>query len=113
MMKVDTLVRNGAARFDTKVQITSILEAVSLVTTRYPKVDIQVRFPIDSEGFLSSIQTREPGAEIGCFAENSNVAKWQDAGDRLDYYRGHRADSEERTSATSARVAKVHQRRLR
>jgi hypothetical protein len=47
--------------------------------------------------------------EIGCFTENSNLTKWEDPSDRLDYYRGHRAGSEMRweRSAPAARARKV------
>jgi uncharacterized Zn finger protein (UPF0148 family) len=38
-------------------------------------------------------------AEVGCFTENANLAKWHDASERLEYYRGHRAGSEARNAA--------------
>jgi hypothetical protein len=34
--------------------------------------------------------------ELGSFADNPNLARWEDPSDRLDYYRGHRAGSEAR-----------------
>ena len=34
--------------------------------------------------------------EWGSFAENPNLARWEDPSDRLAYYRGHRAGSEAR-----------------
>lgn len=34
--------------------------------------------------------------ESGSFADNPNLARWEDPSDRLDYYRGHRAGSEAR-----------------
>jgi hypothetical protein len=34
------------------VRAESIRRAVSLVTERYPKGDVRVRFPIDPEGFF-------------------------------------------------------------
>jgi ribosomal protein L37AE/L43A len=34
--------------------------------------------------------------EMGSFADNPNLAKWGNASDRLDYYRGHRAGGEAR-----------------
>jgi uncharacterized Zn finger protein (UPF0148 family) len=49
-------------------------------------------------------------AEIGCFTENPNLAKWQDANDRLNYYKGHRAGSEARKAATGARIEKDRER---
>ena len=40
-------------------------------------------------------------AEPGCFTENPNLASWQDASDRLAYYRGHRAGSQARKAAAT------------
>lgn len=36
--------------------------------------------------------------ELGSFAQSRALSRWQDAKDRLDYYRGHRAGREERLS---------------
>ena len=32
--------------------------------------------------------------EPGCFTENRQLAEWERASERLDYYRGHRAGRE-------------------
>ena len=34
--------------------------------------------------------------EPGCFTENRQLAEWERASERLDYYRGHRAGREAR-----------------
>jgi hypothetical protein len=39
--------------------------------------------------------------EIGSFADNPNLAKWENPSDRLAYYRGHRAGSEARQPRNS------------
>jgi uncharacterized Zn finger protein (UPF0148 family) len=68
--------------------------------------------PIDAASVLS-----EPGehseayragwldgcfGEPGSFADNPNLARWEDPSKRLDYYRGHRAGSEARRAAKLA-----------
>jgi hypothetical protein len=52
VVKVSIEVGKGAARFTVAVRAESIQRAVSLVEGRYPKGDVRVRFPIDSEGFF-------------------------------------------------------------
>jgi ribosomal protein L37AE/L43A len=37
--------------------------------------------------------------EIGNFVDNPNLAKWGNPSERLDYYRGHRAGSEDRRAS--------------
>ncbi len=32
--------------------------------------------------------------EVGCFTHNPNLPRWQEANERLEYYRGHRAGGE-------------------
>ena len=51
-------------------------------------------------------------AEVGCFTENPNLARWHDASDRLDYYRGHRARSEARNAAMGGWEEQVRERLL-
>jgi uncharacterized Zn finger protein (UPF0148 family) len=51
-------------------------------------------------------------AEVGCFTENPNLARWHDASDRLDYYRGHRAGSEARNAAMGGWEEQVRERLL-
>ena len=46
-------------------------------------------------------------AETGCFTENLNLARYSAPSDRLDYYRGHRAGSEEARLAASTTVGFV------
>jgi ribosomal protein L37AE/L43A len=41
--------------------------------------------------------------EVGYFTHNPNLPKWQDANERLQYYRGHRAGSEARSAAMGKR----------
>ncbi len=45
--------------------------------------------------------------ETGCFTENLNLARYSAPSDRLDYYRGHRAGSEEARLAASTTVGFV------
>jgi uncharacterized Zn finger protein (UPF0148 family) len=40
--------------------------------------------------------------EVGCFTENPTLARWQEASERLQYYRGHRAGSEAGNAAMKA-----------
>ena len=40
--------------------------------------------------------------EIGTFADNPNLARWDDPFSRLDYYLGHRAGNEARRAAKLA-----------
>jgi ribosomal protein L37AE/L43A len=51
-------------------------------------------------------------AEVGCFTENPNLARWHDASDRLEYYRGHRAGSEARNAAMGGWEEQVRERLL-
>ena len=57
MVKVSIEVRSGAARFCVGVRAESIDRAVSLVEKRYPGRNVEVRFPIDPEGFFSEGST--------------------------------------------------------
>jgi uncharacterized Zn finger protein (UPF0148 family) len=43
-------------------------------------------------------------AEVGCFTHNPNLAKWHEAKERLEYYRGHRAGSVARKAAIYERM---------
>jgi hypothetical protein len=61
MVKVSIEVRSGAARFDVAVQAESIQRAVSLVTERYPKGGVKVKFPIESESFFVEDPTAPTG----------------------------------------------------
>ena len=45
--------------------------------------------------------------ETGCFTENLNLVRYSALPDRLDYYRGHRAGSEEARLAASTTVGFV------
>ncbi len=64
MVKVSIEVRKGAARFSVAVRADSIGRAVSLVTERYPKGDVRVRFPIDPEQFFAEA-TAAPAGTVG------------------------------------------------
>jgi ribosomal protein L37AE/L43A len=44
----------------------------------------------------------------GSFADNLNLARWEDPYDRLAYYRGHRAGSEARLAAKNEPLPKAH-----
>jgi hypothetical protein len=52
MVKISMEVRSGAAHFDVGVQVKSIQRAMSLVSKRYPKGNVRVRFPIEPENFF-------------------------------------------------------------
>ncbi len=64
MIKVSIEVREGAARFSVAVRADSIRRAVSLVTERYPKGDVRVRFPIEPERFFVE-DTDAPAGMVG------------------------------------------------
>jgi uncharacterized Zn finger protein (UPF0148 family) len=49
-------------------------------------------------------------AEVGCFTENPNLPRWQEANERLEYYRGHRAGSEARNAAMGGGEEQVRER---
>jgi uncharacterized Zn finger protein (UPF0148 family) len=53
--------------------------------------------------------------EVGCFTENPNLSRWQEASERLEYYRGHREGSEalQRGYERSSRRAEKTRRRER
>ncbi len=51
-VKVSIEVRSGAARFDVAVQAESIRRAVSIVASRYPGLDVRMKFPVDPESFF-------------------------------------------------------------
>ena len=53
-----------------------------------------------SEAYWSSWADGRFG-ERGSFADNPNLAKWQNRSDRLAYYRGHRAGNEDRQAKDS------------
>ena len=61
MVKVSVEVRSGAARFDVAVQADSIQKAVSFVKGRFPKANIQLKFPIEPESFF--VEDVAPQAE--------------------------------------------------
>lgn len=46
--------------------------------------------------------------EIGSFADNPSLSRWEDPLDRLDYYRGHRAGCQTRLAASGGRLPTVH-----
>ena len=52
MVKVSVEVRSGAARFDVAVQAESIQQAMSLVRERYPRANVQLKFPIKPGSFF-------------------------------------------------------------
>jgi len=54
-------VRSGGAHFDVGVQAESIQQAVSFVQERYPKGNVRVKFPIESESFF----VEDPSARAG------------------------------------------------
>ena len=61
MVKVSIEVRSGATRFAVAVRAESIRRAVSILEGRYPGRDIQVKFPIDPEGFFVEGPTTRAG----------------------------------------------------
>jgi len=61
MVKVSIEVRNGATHFDVGVQAESIQRAVSLVSGRYPKGSVKVKFPIEPKSFF----VEDPSARRG------------------------------------------------
>jgi hypothetical protein len=46
-------------------------------------------------------------AGVGCFTCNPNLRKWQEANERLEYYRGHRAGGEARKADIYERLESV------
>jgi hypothetical protein len=52
MIRVVVEVREGAALLRVPVSADSVLQAVSVMTERYPGGEVQVVFPIDSEEFF-------------------------------------------------------------
>ena len=52
MVKVSIEVRSGAAHFEVGVQAESIQRAMCFVRERYPKGNVRVKFPIESESFF-------------------------------------------------------------
>ena len=42
---------------------------------------------------------------LGTFADNPNLARWENPSDRLAYYRGHRAGSEAREASNGQKAA--------
>ena len=52
MVKICIEVRSGAARFSVAVRAESIRQALRLVEQRYPKGEVQVKFPIVPGGFF-------------------------------------------------------------
>ena len=55
MMMVSSEVHSETARFAVAVQAKSIQQALSILAARYPGSVAGVKFPIDPEGFSSSI----------------------------------------------------------
>ena len=58
MARVSIQIREGACRFDVRVQAQSIRQAVGIAVARYPGADVRVSFPIDGEVFF----VEEPGS---------------------------------------------------
>jgi hypothetical protein len=66
MVKVSVRVCSGATNLEVTVRAESIRRAVNLVAGRYPNGDVQVKFPIDPEGFFVEDPTARAGmAEAG------------------------------------------------
>jgi hypothetical protein len=61
MVKISVEIRSGRARFDVAVQAESIQRAVSFVKERYPKGNVQVKFPIEAKSFF----VKDPSARRG------------------------------------------------
>ncbi len=55
MVKVSIEVHDGTARFAVAVLAKSIQQALSILAAQYPGSAARVKFPIDPEGFSSSI----------------------------------------------------------
>ena len=45
-------VRNGATRFGVAVRAKSIRQALNIAGNRYPRSDVELKFPIDPESFF-------------------------------------------------------------
>jgi len=52
MVRVSIRIREGASRFDVRVQAQSIPQAVGIAADRYPNAEVRVSFPIDAEAFF-------------------------------------------------------------
>jgi hypothetical protein len=75
VVKVCVEVRSGAARFEVAVRAEGIRRALSLVEERYPKGEVQVKFPIDLEDFFVEDPTASSRAEpIGFEAPEQRIA---------------------------------------
>ena len=61
MVKVSVRVCSGATYFEVAVRAESIRRAVNLVAGRYPNGDVQVKLPIDPEGFFVEDTTARAG----------------------------------------------------
>jgi hypothetical protein len=64
MVKISIEVSSGTAHFDVGVQAESIQRAMSLVSKRYPKGNVRVKFPIEPESFF----VQDPTARTGIVA---------------------------------------------
>jgi hypothetical protein len=69
-------------------------EVLPLEASRQPTLEEEYRSEAYRCGWIDG-----RFGEVGCFTENPNLASWQEANERLDYYRGHRAGSEARNAA--------------
>jgi hypothetical protein len=74
VMKVCVEVRSGAARFKVAVRAESIRRALSLVGERYPMGEVQVKFPIDPEGFFVKDPAASRAGSIGFEAPVQRMA---------------------------------------
>ena len=52
VVRVSVEVRNGATRFGVAVRAKSIRQALSIAGNRYPRSEVEVKFPIAPESFF-------------------------------------------------------------
>ncbi len=74
MEKVCVEVSSGAARFSVAVKAQSIGRALSLVRKRYPTGEVEVKFPIDPEGFFVEDPAAGRAGPIGFEAPMQRMA---------------------------------------
>lgn len=74
MVKVCVVVRSEAARFKVSVRAESVRRALSLVGERYPEGEVQVKSPIDPEGFFVEDSAASRGDPIGFEAPEQRIA---------------------------------------
>jgi hypothetical protein len=74
VVKVFVEVCSEAARFKVSVRAESIRRALSLVGKRYPKGEVEVKVPIDPEGFFVEDFAASRGEPIRFEAPEQRIA---------------------------------------